>query len=74
MLIDPSPNNPEYTDEKKVHKSKMEALLNHKKNNTVTDTSVKKSNKPSTILINIFDEKYEKARKDSTTRNLHKKK
>ena len=74
VLIDPSPNNPEYTDEKKVHKSKMEALLNHKKNNTVTDTSVKKSNKPSTVLINIFDEKYEKARKDSTTRNLHKKK
>jgi hypothetical protein len=74
VLIDPSPNNPEYVEEKKVHKSKMEASLNHKKKITVTDTSVKKSNKPSTVLINIFDENAEKARKDSTTRNLHKKK
>merc|ERR1719333_2010306 len=63
VLIDPSPNNPEYVEEKKLHKSKMEALLNPKKNNTVTDTPVKKSNKPSTILIDIFDEKFEKARK-----------
>ena len=74
VLIDPSPNNPEYVEEKKIHKSKMEASLNHKKKITVTDSSVKKSNKPSTILINIFDEKYEKPRKDSTTRNLTKKK
>ena len=74
VLIDPSPNNPEYVEEKKLHKSKMEALLNPKKNNTVTDTPVKKSNKPSTILIDIFDEKFEKARKDTTTRNLNKKK
>jgi len=78
LLIDPI--NPEYLDEKKVPKSKKEGSLSHKrkelydKKTTATESSVKKSNKPSTILINIFDEKYEKARKDSTSRNQNKKK
>ena len=77
VLIDPI--NPEYVEEKKVHKSKKEASMSHKRKElydkkiTASESSVKKSNKPSTILINIFDEKYEK-RKDSTSRNQNKKK
>ena len=77
LLIDPV--NPEYLDEKKVPKNKKEGSMSHKrkelydKKTTATESSVKKSNKPSTILINIFDEKYEKARKDSTSRNQNKK-
>merc|ERR1712083_895015 len=44
VLIDPSPINPEYVEEKKVHKSKKEASLNHKRKDlyekkiTLTDT------------------------------------
>ena len=77
VLIDPI--NPEYVEEKKVHKSKKDAPMSHKRKefydtkNSI-DSSVKKSNKPSTVLFDIFDEKFEKSRKDTTSRNQNKKK
>jgi len=76
-LIDPSPVDPEALVENKsaCHKSHQQndvskvSAKNKNKADRISEKSVKSSNKPSKILIDIFDKKYEKARKSSSNKS-----
>ena len=76
-LIDPSPVDPEALLENKSvsHKTHQQKDLskvsakNKNKADRISEKSVKSSNKPSKILIDIFDKKYEKARKTSSSKS-----
>jgi len=81
-IIDPSPVDPESIFEKcsKSNKAKKDASKRESYDSKISvkerkaeicENSVKSSNKPSKILIDIFDKKYEKARKPSSKKSKY---